>query len=126
MLQLAPNRHLKVLPPSDITTWPTDVESSNVTTRYSLGGSSLRPNMPLTIEELTLDTPANIPHGDKASTNEHASVLAETVLSDVSPRARQTEPSILSDASTQSRRSKQSYANRSGRSERSSLTRSTH
>jgi hypothetical protein len=126
MLQLVPNRHLKVLPPSDITTWPTDFESNNMTTRYSLGQLSLRPNTPLTIEELTLDTPADIPHGDEASTIEHASVLAKTVLSDVSPQARQTEPSILSNASTQSCCSKQSYANRSGQSERSSLTRSTH
>jgi hypothetical protein len=92
MLQLVPNRHLKILPPSDIMTWPTDVDSSNVTTQYSSGRSSLRPNMPLTIEELTLDTPADVPHGDEASTIEHASVLVETVLSDASHERRKWNP----------------------------------
>jgi hypothetical protein len=126
MLQLVPNHHIKELALSEITTWPTAIDSSNVTTRYSSGRSSLRPNMPFSIEELAPDTPVDSPH-DGALTLGSVSVLAETVLSDASQRAHMQETNILSDASTQSRRSKQSQprAGRSGQSGRSTSTRST-
>jgi hypothetical protein len=84
MLQLVPNRHLKELPPSNITTWPTEIDSSNVTTRFSSGRSSLRPNMPLDIEELDPDITKDSPHGETSTLGE--SVFAETALSDASQR----------------------------------------
>jgi hypothetical protein len=121
-----PSRHLKELPPNDITMRPTEIDSSNVTTRYSSGKLSLHPNMPLTIEELAPDTLADSPH-DRRSTLGNESVVAKTVLSDASQHVHRQKASILSNESTQSCCSKQSQsrAGRSGQSERSTLTRST-
>jgi hypothetical protein len=84
MLQLVPNRHHKELPPSDKTTWPTTINSSNVTTRYSSGRSSLRPNMPLTIKELAPDTTENGHHDEASKLENELTYLAGTVLSDAS------------------------------------------